>query len=102
VRVERDVVELLELRDVRAGGLAVQGSGRAKIRTAALYRPRRSVVVSGAGDAEQIVVADEAGRVELEVDLGPSHVHDQFTPEADALEAAGGYWVVREVAIAER
>lgn len=36
------------------------------------------------------------------VDLGQPHDFEQYSPEADALEAAGDYWMVRTVAIAER
>ena len=102
VRVERAVLEFLDLSDVRADGLAVRGSGRAIVRTAALYRPGRAYVVSGTGGDAERLVADEDGRLELVVDLGPSHTFEQFSPEADAREAAGAYWTTREVAIAER
>lgn len=102
VRVERGVREFLDLRDVRADGLGVQGSGSATIRTAGRYEPDRTYSVTGAGDDAQQVVADAEGRLTFTVDLGPSHQFEQYSPEANALEAAGGYWTVRTIAIAGR
>ena len=101
VRVERDVREFLDLRDVRAGGLEVQGSGRVTLTTAPLYEPGRGYRISGAGGSDQHVAGDGEGRITFAVDLGPSHQHEQYSPEADALETAGNYWTVRDVAIGE-
>lgn len=100
VAVERGVREFLDLRDVRLDGLVVQGSGSATITTAPRYDAGAAYVVSGAGPEPQRVVADAAGRIAFRVDLGPSHVFEQFTPQANAAEAAGGYWTVRTIAIA--
>jgi hypothetical protein len=102
IAVERDVREFLDLRDVRAGGLVVQGSGRTTIRTAALYRSGQSYSISGAGGDEQVIAADAEGRLTFAVDLGPSHGFEQYSPEANALEEKGNYWTVRTVTIAER
>lgn len=99
VSVARPVREFLELRDVTAGGFTVQGSGTAVIRTAALYTPQRRYNAYGTGPADNIVIADAAGHLSITVDLGPAHEHEQYSPEATALEAAGGYWTVRTVAI---
>ena len=100
VAVERDVREFLDLRKVTAGGFDVQGSGRAHIVTAAWYRPRQHYTITGATDgAPTTAVADRDGRLSVDVDLGPSHTHDQFTNDADIAEAAGGYWAVRTVTI---
>jgi hypothetical protein len=99
VAVERGVREFLDLRDVSAGGLAVQGSGSATVLTAPRYAAGASYVVSGAGAEAQPVVADADGRLAFRVDLGPSHVFEQFTPQANAAEAASGYWTVRSIAI---
>jgi hypothetical protein len=46
-----------------------------------------------------VIVAGPAGRLRIEVDLGPSHTFEQFTAAANAAEAAGGYWTVRTVTI---
>jgi hypothetical protein len=99
VTVERAVREFLDLRDVDADGLVVQGSGRATISSAPRYEPLAHYAVRGAGLAEQQVVADADGRIAFVVDLGPSHVFEQFTRQANLAEAAGGYWTVREIAI---
>jgi S-formylglutathione hydrolase FrmB len=99
VAVQRDVREFLDLRDVTAGGLTVQGSGTATIRTPPLYRAHRRYLVSAPGAAPQNVRADRDGRLVFTVDLGPSHADEQYSPRATALEAAGGYWVVRDVTI---
>jgi S-formylglutathione hydrolase FrmB len=101
VHVERAVREFVDLTDVRAGGLVVQGSGTVTIRAAPLYEPGRAYLVSGAGGPDQRIVADAGGRITFSVDLGPAHEHEQYSPEADALEAAGGYWTIRTVIIAE-
>lgn len=99
VEVDRAVREFLELTDVRADSLTVQGSGTARIRTAAVYRPGRTYTVSGAAGADQRIVADADGRLLFTVDLGVSHEHEQYSPAASALEAAGGYWTARAIAI---
>ncbi|MDX2167867.1 MAG: alpha/beta hydrolase-fold protein [Deltaproteobacteria bacterium] len=98
VAVERGVREFLDLRAVTADGLIVQGSGRVTI-TAPGYAAGAAYVVSGAGLEPQRLVADAAGRLRFRVDLGPSHVFEQFTPAANAAEAAGGYWTVRSIVI---
>jgi len=100
VSVTRDVREFLDLRDVDANGMVVQGSGGVRITTAPLYTPRKTYVVSGAGGPAQTVPADQRGRISFLIDLGNSHEWEQFSPQATALEAAGGYWTVREIAIA--
>jgi S-formylglutathione hydrolase FrmB len=101
VTVTRDVREFLDLTDVRAEGLTVQGSGRAVIRTAPIYDPGATYLVEGAGGQPQAIVAGPNGRLRITVDLGPSHQFEQFTPKANAAEAAGGYWTVRTVVISE-
>ena len=102
VRVQRDVREFLDLRAVTAGGLEVQGSGRATVVTAPYYDRNATYLVSGASDGDEAVPvrADSGGRLTIDVDLGPSHTSDQFTDEADLAEATGGYWTVRAVTIA--
>ena len=100
VDVTRGVREFLDLRHVGADGFEAQGSGHATIRTAAIYAPGTSYRVSGAGGDPQTIVAGPAGRLRIEVDLGPSHRFEQFTSEANAAEAAGDYWTVRTVTIA--
>lgn len=100
VNVTRDVREFFDLSAVTRDGMVVQGSGRATIRTAARYTPGDRYWVTGAGTDTQDVTADVDGRIAFDVDLGPSHAFEQFTPEATAAENAGDYWVVRTIAIA--
>jgi len=97
VAVDRDNREFLDLADVTADGFTATGSGTVTLTTAARHRPGSVFTVEGATDQAQTVVADRAGRLTVIVDLGPSHQADQFTPEARAAEAAGGYWTTREV-----
>lgn len=102
VQVDRDVREFLDLTDVRLDRMTVQGSGAAAVTTAGRYTPGSSYAVAGASDAPLEAEADEAGRLQFTIDLGPSHAQDQFTPQADLAEAAGGYWVQRNVQITPR
>jgi enterochelin esterase-like enzyme len=105
VTVERGVREFLDLGDVRPEGLTVKGSGAASIVTAPLYRPRGRYRVSGWGGAPEVLTADDAGRLHLRADLGPSHQYEQFTAQADAQEqlSGGTYWTKRTIEIrAER
>jgi hypothetical protein len=100
VSVKRDVREFLELRNVSAGGMVVQGSGSATIHTPPRYRPEHPYAISGAGAAVQRVVADRAGRLAFTVDLGPSHTTEEYTPAVQLQEMGGGYFTVRDVVIA--
>ena len=99
VRVERDVREFLDLTEVRLDRMTVQGSGSAALTTAGRYTPGRQYTVAGASDGSLDVVADALGRLAFPVDLGPSHAHDQFTPQSDLAEATGGHWLQRNVQI---
>jgi enterochelin esterase-like enzyme len=94
--------EFLTLRQVRADGMTLRGSGRLTVTTAQRYEPGATFVVSGADDGPVTqVLADAQGRLTFAVDLGPAHVHAEGTPQQVAAElAAGGrYWVTRDVVI---
>lgn len=100
--LDRPATEFLTLTNVTASGFTVRGSGTATVTTADRYVPRRPYAVTGTGAAaDGVVVADSAGRLDLEVDLGTGHTADQYTPEAHAAEAraAGSYWATRTVTI---
>lgn len=99
VVVTRDVSEFLDLTEVSANGLTVQGSGRASITTAPRYRANDLYEVAVDGGPAVEVAADRRGRLKVDVDLGPSHTSDQFTEQADVAEKAGGYFAVRKVSI---
>ncbi len=83
VAVQRDVLEFLDLVDVTADGLTVVGSGRVRMATAPRYDPGRAYELTGATAA--FAVADEAGRLHLAVDLGPSHTAEQYSAAARAV-----------------
>ena len=101
VALDRPVREFLDLLNVTAGGLTVQGSGRAVITTAARYRPGHDYRVGGAGGDDVTVRADDLGRLRLGVDLGPAHQFEQYSPMQRLQEAAGPYWTVRTISITE-
>ena len=100
VRVERDAREFLDLSDVRA-----DGPDGPRLRARARSRPRRStrpgaVTWSPArGPATGSPPPATTGACALDVDLGPPHEHEQFTPEQQEAEKRGSYWVTRRVAI---
>jgi hypothetical protein len=98
VRVERDVLEFLDLFDVGADGLTLVGTGRATVTTAGVYEPGAPYRVTGA--TEPLVLADAAGRLELVVDLGASHPAEQFSLAARPVQDLPGYMRTRVVAIA--
>jgi enterochelin esterase-like enzyme len=100
VVADRPATEFLALTDVTAGGLTARGSGTVAVTTAGRYQPGVRYAVAGTGTDTTEVVADEAGRLSLTIDLGPGHTADQYTPEALAREAAGGYWTTRTITIA--
>ena len=93
VRVDRDVREFLDLT-VTKTAVTATGSGTATVTTAARYEPNRTYLVGG-----KRTKADKSGRLTFTIDLGPSHQYEERSPQADALEAAGGYWTTRTVTI---
>jgi S-formylglutathione hydrolase FrmB len=93
--ITRTVREFCYLDRVAAGGLSVRGSGLLHVITAPLYRPgERYRISSVAGSA--IVRADRLGRLRFDIDLGPSHVVQQY--DFGAVGQAG--FVRRDVVIA--
>jgi hypothetical protein len=75
--VTRDVREFVYLAGVGRRGLQALGSGTLSVRTASLYAPgSRYAVESGA--ARQTVSADSTGRLNFNVDMGPSHSVQQY------------------------
>jgi len=86
--------EFLSVADASCRGLGLTGSGLTTITTARCFRPRSIVLVDG-----ERTRADGEGRITFTVDLGPAHQHEQFTPAARALEAAGGYWTSTTVTL---
>lgn len=85
------VDEFTYLDDVSRGGLTVTGSGEVGVETAPLYGPGETYIVDGAGE----VVADPDGRLRFAVDLGPSHVVQQYRFEPEDRED----WETRTIGI---
>lgn len=85
VLMERPVVEFAEL-DVTTGGFTLSGSGGAQVLTAALYEPGvmyevETVSSDGSAETAGLQAADAAGRLLIDVDLGPGNLDQQrFTP----------------------
>ncbi|MBV9664140.1 MAG: hypothetical protein JOZ37_09245 [Actinobacteria bacterium] len=100
VTVKRDVREFLDLHNVSATSMVVQGSGTATIHTAPLYRAGKNYVVTGAAAKPQLVPADKDGRLLFTVDLGPSHTQEEYSPAVQLQEMGGNYFTVRDVSIA--
>jgi S-formylglutathione hydrolase FrmB len=86
--------EFLDVADASCSGLGLTGSGSTTITTASCFDAGEAVVVN-----DHALTADDAGRITFTVDLGPAHEHQQYTPIARALEAAGGYWTSKTVAL---
>jgi S-formylglutathione hydrolase FrmB len=97
----RPAAEFLALTAVTRDGLTLRGSGTVQITTPPRYTPGTSYSVAGTGADAAPVVADQLGRLSFDVDLGPGHTADQYTPQAVAAEAAaaGEYWTTRTVTI---
>lgn len=95
VAMQRAAMEFSELRDVRPAGFELSGSGSAAVTTAAWYRPhaRYTVTVAGAHPRTYGVFADAAGRLHLDLGLGPANPYQEYT----AAAAAGGEQVYRAV-----
>ena len=91
VALQRDAAEFARLEVATASDLTLTGSGAAKVTTPAMYEPGRRYDVT-TGDSVSTLRAGRDGRLEISVDLGPAHTQQQYTPQADLLEAAGDYF----------
>jgi hypothetical protein len=83
----RDVSEMTYLTDVNGLGFLAAGSGTLHVDTAPLYVAGRTYRLTGTGGGGlQSAVAQPDGRLHFDVDLGPSHVTQQylFGPPAEA------------------
>jgi len=65
------------LTGVSSGGLTAQGSGALDVATDSLYRPGAVYRIT-AGPSRFLVQAGTDGRLRFSVNLGPSHVLQQF------------------------
>ncbi|HVL79978.1 MAG TPA: alpha/beta hydrolase family protein [Actinomycetota bacterium] len=70
--------EFLEIRGASSDGFHITGSGMTRVVTGRVAGPGATVEVTGA--VEDLVVADEEGRLHLTVDLGPPARIQQYRP----------------------
>jgi S-formylglutathione hydrolase FrmB len=84
---ERTVQEFTYLTGVGSGGLTAQGCGTLDVTTDSLYQPGAVYKIT-AGASPFLVQAGTDGRLRFSVDLGPSHVAQQF----DFSPAATSNW----------
>ncbi len=88
VSLDRPVVEFSYFDDVSSAGFVMSGSGVATVTSAPVYKPGATHVVSMSGDFgndEQEIVADEEGRLTIDVPLGPANLMQQrFTPSGES------------------
>ncbi len=86
----RNVTEFLYVADAGSTGLELTGSGSVAITTAPLYAPGSSHALfaraSGVTASPSVAIADAQGRLSFTVNLGPSHVLQQYTAEESAVE----------------
>jgi S-formylglutathione hydrolase FrmB len=76
-QAQRTVQEFMYLTGVSSGGLTAQGSGTLDVATDSLYRPGAVYRIT-AGPSRFLVQAGTDGRLRFSVNLGPSHVLQQF------------------------
>ena len=87
VSLERPVLEFSRLANASRRGFTLEGSGRALVRTARLFRPGRSysaVLRGDFGARRRKLRAGRLGRLRLRVPLGDANIAQQYTPAADA------------------
>ena len=90
VTVQRPAREFSTLSGGDAAGFTLAGSGTATVVTPAVYAPQSSAVVRLQGanvDSLLTESIDRAGRLHVQVPLGPGNAHQESTAEA---QAAGG------------
>jgi S-formylglutathione hydrolase FrmB len=95
VTMHRSVAEWASLAVTGPRTFTLTGSGAASVTTPPSFRPHAAYALSTAA----IVRADRSGRLHLQVDLGPSHADQEYTPPAQAAEAAQGAAYFRSVTV---
>jgi S-formylglutathione hydrolase FrmB len=71
--------EFLDIHRASATGMTLTGSGTEHVTSAPLFAPGAVIHMSGATTSS--VRADAAGEISFDVDLGPAHRAQQYTPE---------------------
>lgn len=100
VAFSRDVAEFGSLSVTAPTRFTVTGSGRAAVTSPAAFVPGAAYVV--VSNTATVLRADRSGRLHMTVDLGPSHTVQEFTPAAQAQEAALGGRYFRSVTVTIR
>jgi S-formylglutathione hydrolase FrmB len=85
-RTQREATEFTYLRDVRASGMTVIGSGRLHVVSPPRYTPGARYRVTQGADG-RLVQAGAGGRLRFTLDLGPSHRRQQRRFDDAALDA---------------
>jgi hypothetical protein len=91
VTTHRKAREFSYLRDARCRRFTVAGSGSAAVLTPPCLRPRARYRIRFAGDdasGTQFARAGRAGRLRVDVQLGPANPYQQYTPQAEAAGTA--------------
>jgi S-formylglutathione hydrolase FrmB len=78
VRLERPALEFSRLEDAGRDGFTLAGSGSATVTTPAVYDPGAAYTAG-----PSTVVADDTGRLTIQVPLGPGNAMQQYRPGAD-------------------
>lgn len=92
---DRDVREFLDVMDADRSGFTIKGSGKVRVRTAALYSPgKRYATPNG---IKRSAVADSTGRLTVDVDLGASHTVEDASYEGRALANEPDYWTIKRI-----
>ncbi len=80
-------LEFLRMQHAGRRGLTLIGSGTTKLKTAPYFRRARRVEVISSSGERTTVKPSRRGRIRFDVDLGPPHPDQLYTP---AAKAAGG------------
>ena len=88
VSLDRPVTEFSAIEDVHPGGFTLSGSGTATVTSPPIYRKGKAYEIT-AGGSTAVRVADRAGRLTIDVDLGPANPLQQtFTPTHESPATA--------------
>jgi hypothetical protein len=91
VTLERPNREFSELVQAGATGFSLRGSGEATVVSDRYFKPGAQVpvtVTTQTGWGEQLLTADDQGRLSVAVPLGPPNADDQFSPQARTADTS--------------